>query len=102
MPKTRPDGPPLTPDDLEFGTSPTCSRDFRRCSTAGSGRLPGRETLQPEGTTTTPAGITLEHLTVQSAADEAIAATEGWADFTTAISRGTTHPPVPARPAVIK
>ena len=55
MPKTGPDGSPFTP-----------------------------EALPREGTTTTPAGIELEYLTVQSAAAEAIAGAEGWTDLATA------------------
>lgn len=106
MAQTRPDGTPLTPDDLEYWNQPRAFQEFPkmlyRRPRSGPARPPAHETLPPEGTTRTPDGTALEYLTVPSAAAEAIAGTEGWADFTTAIGRGATHPPAPARPDFIK
>lgn len=46
-------------------------------------------TLLPEGTTTTHAGLLLDYLTVQSAAEETIAGAEGWAELPTMIGGAT-------------
>jgi hypothetical protein len=91
MPKTRPDGSPFTPDDLEYWNKPYVFQEFPkmlfRRRRSGSARRPASETLQPEGTTQTPDGTVLEYLTVPSAADEAAAAAQGWADLPTTIVR---------------
>lgn len=95
MPKTRPDGSPLTPDDLEFWNQPYVYQEFPkmlyRWPRSGVARPPVSETLLPEGTTKTPDGTALEYLTVPSAADEAIAGTEGWADLATTVARRASH-----------
>jgi hypothetical protein len=90
MVKTRPDGSPLTRDDPEFWNRPYVYQEFpkmlyrrRRSEIARSSTT---AMVQPEGTTTTPAGIVLEYVTVQCGADEAMAGTEGWADLPTATS----------------
>jgi hypothetical protein len=97
MPKIRPDGAPLTPDDLEFWNKPYTFQEFPkilyRRQRSGIARRPTSETFMPEGTNRTPDGTVLEYLTVQSVAAETIAGTEGWADFTTAIGGGTTPLP---------
>jgi len=94
MSKTRPDGSPLTPDDLEFWNQPSTFQEFPkmlyRRPRAVSVRSPVTEAWLPEGTTTTPARIVLEYLTVAAAADEAIASTEGWASLPTAIRGSAT------------
>jgi hypothetical protein len=90
MAKTRSDGSPLTPDDLEYWNKPYVFQEFPkmlyRRPRSGLARLPGSETPQPEGTTTTPAGIVLEYVTVQSAAEETQAATIGWSELAAAIA----------------
>jgi hypothetical protein len=95
MPKTRPDGSPLTPNDPEFWNRPYTFQEFAkmlyRRQRAGMARRPVRATLQPEGVTQAPDGTVLKYLTVQSAAEEADAAAQGWADLTTTIARGASH-----------
>lgn len=96
-PKTRPDGSSLTPDDLEYWNQAYVYQEYPkmlyRRPRSGSARPPATETLQLEGTTQTLDGTALEYLAVPSAAAEAIAGTEGWADLATAIGRGTTPSP---------
>jgi hypothetical protein len=71
MTKTRRDGSPLTPNDLEF----------RNQSYVSGLARPASGTRQPEGTTTTPAGILLQYVTVRSAAEQKAVGGEGWADL---------------------
>lgn len=91
MSKTRPDGSPFTPDDLEYWNQPRAFQEFPkmlyRRLRSGIARRPATETLQPEGTTKTPDGTVLEYLIVQSAAAEAIAGAEGWADLPATMAR---------------
>jgi hypothetical protein len=91
MPKTRPDGSPLTPDDLEYWNQPYVYEEFPkmlyRRRRLGVGRRSVADKRAPEGTITATDGTTvLEYLTVQSAAEEADAATEGWTELAVAIA----------------
>jgi hypothetical protein len=90
MAKTRPDGTPLTPDDLEHWNQPYVYQEFPkmlyRRRRSGIGRRPASETRAPEGTTKIANGIVLEYLTVQSAAEAIEAATEGWTELATVIA----------------
>jgi hypothetical protein len=94
VPTTRPDGSPLTPDDVEYWNQPYVYQEFPkmlyRRPRSGIAQGPATETLHLEGTTTTPAGIVLEYLTVQSVAEETHAATAGWTELAAAIANTRT------------
>jgi hypothetical protein len=91
MPKTRPDGSPLTPDDLEYWDRPYIYQEFPkmpyRRPHSGIGQPPSSETYRAEGTTKTPDGTVLEFLTIQSATEQAAAGRERWADLPAAMAR---------------
>jgi hypothetical protein len=63
MPKPRPDGSPLTPDDLEYWNQPYVYQEFPemlyRRRRSDIGRRGAIEKYVPEGTTTTVVGIVL-------------------------------------------
>ena len=91
MPKTRPDGSPLTPDDLDYWNQPYVYQEspkmLYRPHQSIIARGPATATLLPEGTTKTPDGTVLEYLTVQSTTEQAAAGREGWADLPATMAR---------------